>query len=259
MTASAPALQSAEVLLNFCHAARDDLHLLSQLHDQELTREMLDALSEAPIAELFGLRLGGTEARTALTLLQDGLGDLPPERPDEAMDILASEYADIYLNYGLNVSPCESVWIDEDGLTMQEAMFQIRGHYARHGLEVENWRMRSDDHLVLQLRFLAHLFNEATSREQLREIADFLDEHLLRWIGDFAERVAARCRTRLYAGVASLTSAYLEELRDLLAKLLGQPRPSAEEIQQRMRAKQAPSGVSVAAPAPFAPGAEPGW
>jgi TorA maturation chaperone TorD len=48
----------------------------------------------------------------------------------------------------------------------------------------------------------------------------------LRWIEEFAERVADRCSTRFYAGLALLTAAYLDELRDLLARLLDQPRPA---------------------------------
>jgi putative dimethyl sulfoxide reductase chaperone len=86
------------------------------------------------------------------------------------------------------------------------------------------------------------------------EAARFLDEHLLRWIGLFSERVAGRCATRYFAGLNSLTSAYLEELRGHLEKILDEPRPAAEEIQRRMER----AGLK-AEPIAFMPGAAPGW
>jgi TorA maturation chaperone TorD len=205
------------------------------------------------------LRLQGAPATDSLRLLRQGLHDIPIDLDQKTLDILAAEYADIYLNFSLHTSPCESVWVDEDGLTMQDAMFQIRDWYARHGLAVENWRMRSDDHLVTQLQFLAYLLEGNPGLERLGETARFLDEHLLRWIGEFAERVSARCKTRLYAGLAALTAAYLDEFRDLAAELLDSPRPSAEEIEERMRPKQTAPGIAVAAPGPFVPGTAPSW
>jgi TorA maturation chaperone TorD len=134
-------------------------------------------------------------------------------------------------------------------------MFKVRKWYRRYGLAAEDWRLRSDDHLVLELRFLAHLLDGATPPVDLTEVARFLDEHPLRWIDHFAERVAGRCATRFYAGLALLTAAYLDELRDLLAEVLGTPRPTPEEIE----ASIAPPQVSLEVDGPFLPGAAPSW
>ncbi|MCG8072659.1 MAG: dehydrogenase, partial [Candidatus Thiodiazotropha taylori] len=67
------------------------------------------------------------------------------------------------------------------------------------------------------------------------EVARFMDEHLLRWLGQFSSRVAHRSATPYYSGIALLTGAYCEELRDLIATLTNLPRPSAEEIDERMK------------------------
>lgn len=83
-----------------------------------------------------------------------------------------------------------------------------------------------------------------------------MDEHILRWIGDFAKRVSARCASGFYAGLAQLTAVYLEELRDILAEILDQRRPDAEEIEERMRPKAI---VAVEGPAPYVPGIAPSW
>lgn len=206
-------------------------------------------------SDLLGLKLAGSNGKEAVALFRQGLTDIPTSLDQASLNILAAEYADIYLNNGFSASPCESVWIDEDRLMMQEPMFQIRNSYKRHGLAVADWRKRTDDHLVHQLQFISHLIAQ-DSEESLREVAKFMDEHILRWIGDFAERITCRCATRFYAGLAQLTAAYLDELRDILAQVVGDSRPSAEDIEERMRPKL---GMAVEGPGPFVPGVAPSW
>jgi TorA maturation chaperone TorD len=146
------------------------------------------------------------------------------------------------------------VWLDEDKLIMQAPMFQVREIYKKHGLGVSNWRTRSEDHLVVELQFLAWLMLD-TNEMNLREAATFMDEHLLRWLPAFAERVIKRCLTPFYAGAAWLTSAYCDEFRDMLAGILGEPRPGRDEIETRMRPKQ----IAQTVPVKFVPGALPSW
>jgi TorA maturation chaperone TorD len=244
-----------EALGRFRHAVSEDLLTLALLHDRELDRERILAMKEDGYSDLFGLKLESSKGKEAVALFRRGLTDIPKTLDQASLDILAAEYADIYLNNSFSASPCESVWIDEDQLMMQEPMFQIRNTYTRHGLAVPDWRTRTDDHLVYQLQFISYLMVQ-DSEQGLREVAKFMDEHILRWIGDFTERLTRRCATRFYAGLAQLTAAYLDELRDILVQLTGESRPSAEEVATRMRPK-----LSIAAeePGPFVPGAAPSW
>jgi TorA maturation chaperone TorD len=243
-------------LARFRTAVADDLRSLALLHDRELERDLIRALKNENGDGLFGLALRTERGKDALGTLEEGLADIPSELDQETMDLLAAEYADIYLNNGLGASPCESVWLDEDGLTMQEPMFQIREWYKRYGLAVADWRTRTDDHLVNQLQFVAFLMEQEPADKMLEEAACFMDEHLLRWIGGFGERVAVRSRVRFYGGLASLTAAYLDELRDLIVEVLSAPRPTPEEIEERMRPK---TGLAVEVAAPFVPGSSPTW
>ncbi|MBK1633786.1 hypothetical protein CKO31_24225 [Thiohalocapsa halophila] len=248
----APADGIAPDLAAFRTAAAEDLLLLALLHDRELTRERISGLWEHCYDDFLGLSPCGEAARYALTLLREGLTDLPTDLTDASLDALAVDYADIYLTYGLRASPCESVWLDADNLALQAPMFRVRAWYRRHGLAVEDWRKRSDDHLVHELRFLAHLLHDEPEPAALADVARFLDEHPLRWVDQFAERVATRCATRFYAGLALLTAAYLEELRDLLAALAGQPRPPTPAPADAPQA-------TTEADAPYVPGTAPGW
>jgi TorA maturation chaperone TorD len=132
-------------------------------------------------------------------------------------------------------------------------MFEVRDLYAARGLAAADWRRRPDDHLLLQLQFVARWLRDADP--DLAGLATFLDRHLLRWLEDFARRVAARCDTALYAGLALLTLAQVERLRDILASALGAPRPSRDEVEAVCRALRSVESVPVG----FVPGTGPGW
>ena len=257
MSLSTQPMQAAsDPLQRFRQGASEDLLSLAVLHSKELERGLVQQLLEASFPAGMSIALGSDAGKEAVRLTRQGLVDLPGELDLDTMQILATEYADIYLNYNFRASPCESVWLDEDHLTMQEPMFRIRKVYERHGLAAQDWRQRPDDHLVHQLQFLSHLMGPQAPEDHLREAARFMDEHILLWIDDFSERVAQRAATRFYAGLALLTAAYLDELRDLLAQVLDEPRPSAAETQEPQQSSDA---VAVQPPAPYVPGSAPSW
>lgn len=257
MTSSAAeGLADGSLLDRFQEAVVDDLRGLARLHDREPDRALLSSLRAVGFPGSLGLRLHSPSGREACQVMAQAIDALPDPLGDDDLDRLAVDFAEIYLNYGLRASPNESVWLDRDGLERQEPMFRVREAYRRHGLAVEDWQKRADDHLVLQLTFVAHLLEQTGERELLRETAAFLDEHLLRWVPQFATRVATRCATQFFAGLALLTSAYLDELRDVVAAVLEEPRPTPDEIEARghPEATATPGG-----PTRYVPGVGPGW
>jgi len=250
-------------LTELYQAIAEDLRQIAALHDRELDPPLLLAARAGEFPTRLGLTPETQLAIEAAEVVAIALADLGEQPLDAELDELAADYASIYLNHGLQASPFESTWLDEDGLQMQTPMFQVRDWYRRYGLGSQDWRHRSDDHLGLQLLFIAYLFEHATDANAVRptgailgDIASFLDEHLLRWLPDFGKRVATHSATPFYAGLAMLTAAYVEELRQLLESILDQPRPSAEEIETRMRPS---TDIPVAAPAPYVPGVAPSW
>jgi TorA maturation chaperone TorD len=234
----------------------EDAESLAALHDRELTPDLLAALREASFPACLGLLPAAAPAVEAWRAMAEGLADLPASFDEAAIDELASEYAAIYLTGAYGASPYESVWTDDDGLTCQAAMFQLRDIYATAGLVTTDWRQRADDHLVLQLLYIAHAARIAASTDDWRSLARMLDEHLLRWLPDFAARVALRSASSFYSGLAVLTAAWLDTLRDLLAGLLQEPRPSRDDIEARLR----PAVATPAEPVVFIPGSSgPSW
>jgi TorA maturation chaperone TorD len=218
-------VQDVSLLETFGTAIREDLCGLATLHDREIEGATLAELKRVDFPVSLGLRLRSEEGRHVSELMYEAIAGLPEILNASALDELAVDFADIYLTFVLRAAPTESPWLDPDHIERQEPMFAVRAYYRRHGLKVLDWSQRPDDHLVSQLLFLAHLF-VSPDITAFREAACFLDEHLRRWIGRFAARVAQRCGTPFYAGLALLTAAYIEELRDLLSSLLGDPAPS---------------------------------
>lgn len=203
-------------------AVADDIEALAVLHDREIDAGMLKALKDAGFPDSLGLKPVTQRLTEARDLMRAALAELP----DDTLDDLAADYAAIYLNGTYGASPCESVWTDEDRLVCQAPMFALREVYAADGLKAADWRKRPDDHLVLELQYLARRLRKAGGDEDERQVAAFLDDHLLRWLPDFARRVAQRCETPFYAGLALLSLAYLDALRDFLTPCL----PRSERV-----------------------------
>ncbi len=232
-------------------ALAEDAEALAALHDRELTLETLAALREVGFPANLGLLPAGDRSQEAWRLMAAAL----EETDSRALDLLAADYAAIYLTGAYGASPCESVWTDDDHLVCQDAMFALRAIHAAAGLAAKDWRRRPDDHLVLQLLYIAHALRRSDGAEEQRRLAAMLDEHLLRWLPDFAARVAARAETPFFAVLGRLTFAWCEQLRDLLAESLGEPRPTREDIESRLR----PQPCAAAVPLAYMPGAAPSW
>jgi len=239
----APAL-----LQQWSEAVSQDLLQIAALHDREADGVLISALREVNFPYNLGLKITtkiGDEKNgfhSPKRFVETALQELPEEIDQAMTDRLAVDYADIYLNHSLHASPFESVWLDEDNLIQQEPMFQIREWYERYNLKTDNWRIRSEDHLVLQLQFIAtlfdpnfHLVEKSLLQKRMQDATMFMDEHLLLWISEFSTLVSQRCSTDFYASIAVLTNTYIQELRDTLTGITGIKRLTAEEIEEKRR------------------------
>lgn len=249
------------ILHDFCTLVAHDLRSLADLHASELSVEQLQALQQADFPNNLALQIAQPDYRLAAQNIAMLFRLYQQDWPQAQVDELASDFASIYLNGSLHASPYESVWLDEEELTCQQAMFEVRECYQQHGLNVPNWRRMADDHLVNELLFIAYLMEQSTQQETtkvlLNETADFMDEHVLRWTPRFCHRVAQRCTTSFYASVAIITSLYLKQIRELLVEILAKPCPTAEEIEARMATRQLNATQPQAMQ--YYPGMKPSW
>lgn len=235
-----------------------DLRILALLHGREPTAELIASMRGERVETLFALPPDDTRGVEALDFFRSTLAETTTRTDHGGLDELAADFAAIYLNHTHRVSPSESPWIDPEGLTAQQPMFEVRDWYRHWGLEAPNWRERPDDHLVVQLDFVAHLLDTTESSAALVDAARFLDRHLLRWYGSFAEGVTRRCWTAYWAAVANLTEVHLETLRERLSRLPGCERVMVESIEaEKQRLRDVAISETCASASAFVPGTGP--
>ncbi|WBU54208.1 molecular chaperone [Paracoccus sp. SCSIO 75233] len=196
------------------------LGLLIRLLDREPDAELLSALKEMRAGDFYAELLPVGRGHEAGLALQSALDSLPDAPDQQVLDLLAADFADCFLTHGYRLSPNGSVWMMEERLERQLPMFEVREWYAHYGLEVPDWRIRSDDHLVHQLQFVQHLM-ELSEQVALVDAAHFMDRHVLPWAPEMGRRMAQRCATPLYAATGALVADLLPVLRELLAELTG--------------------------------------
>ncbi|MBO2518407.1 MAG: molecular chaperone TorD family protein [Firmicutes bacterium] len=146
----------------------------------------------------------------------------------QAADILESDYIRLFVGGGRHIlaPPWESVYVSSEPLLLQRETLEVRNWYARYGLVAEKKGQEPDDHVGLELEFVAHLAGlalEALERgEQTRfqEAMDaqraFLKEHVLRWVPTWATHVAQHAQTDFYRGCALMTRGLFQVLAEAL-------------------------------------------
>ncbi|MBN8579156.1 MAG: molecular chaperone TorD family protein [Anaerolineae bacterium] len=186
---------------------------------ETLIRE--DIFSEAP----FGAEQ--VEMQHGIELLQrwanENRGGL------EVPQFKALQDDNLHLFIGLNkvLAPMwESVYFSEKKLIFQEQTLQVREWYARFGLQAERINKEPDDHIGLEMLFIAHLASlalqaiELNDENKLNDILqaqrEFLSEHLLRWGPVWAKLVKQHAATDFYRGIAHLTHGALLAIAETL-------------------------------------------
>jgi len=207
--------------------AAEDLNALAWLHEAERSPSVLASLYNNGFPATLSLAPAQHPSLRAMdgalaALAGRGDGSIPVSSADE----LAADYASIYLTHGLRAAPFESVWLDEDHLIMQGPTFAVREFYKRHGMQVRDWRQMTDDHITHELQFVALLLE----RDEQREAARFLGQHVMAWLPAFAQRVAQRAATPFYAALALLTLTCCEQCQQWLPRVAQIPpvRPAAD-------------------------------
>lgn len=246
--------KSDDAVRRFRLAAASDLSLLADLHDRELDEAQIAGLREVDVGDWFALRAASAATVEAQICLAQALRRLPQTLDATVVDALAADYANAFLLNAYRAPPTESPWLDKDQLERQEPMFEIAAWYRRYGLAAQDRQRRSEDHFVLQLRFLSHLLAGDACAQPDAEAARFMDAHLLKWFPRFATKIVDRCETVFYGALMAVTLGRVIDLREQLVALTGIERPAAGH--EPVIAVQRTDDAEVR---PFIPGAAPGW
>lgn len=185
--------------------------LLGGLFLTEPTGNVLDVLRVDETWEIFGA-LAPSENLLQLRSLLEG---------DEfSLEAVRLEYHRLFsVPTGLYVFPYESCYSvpDPPGPLMGPATIAVVNAYAEAGFEVSPEFQDAPDHLGVEFRFVAELFDREAQALEGGEAAEamsfaslrsrFCGEHLSRWMGKVADRIAASQVSSLYSGLSSLATA----------------------------------------------------
>ena len=140
---------------------------------------------------------------------------------------LQEDYLRLFIGLDKVLAPVwESVYFNEEHLVFQEQTYQVRVWYRRFGAEIENFRKEPDDHIGLELIFVAFLAQRALENlqrkdeqafeEDLRAQRNFLDEHLLRFAPNWFDLVEQHAATDFYRALGHLIWGSLQEVDEML-------------------------------------------
>ncbi len=171
----------------------------------------LAALAEDRLFEAWPLPSDDEETAAGLTLLAAYC-----ERWDPAqLGALTWDFNRLFVGPGeMLAPPWESVHRSKTKLTFQESTLQVRALYEAFGVQAPALHREPDDHLALELDFLAALSERAVEAarggdgEQLERCLqaqrDFLRDHLLAWAPACLALVERHAETDYYRGAARL-------------------------------------------------------
>ena len=142
----------------------------------------------------------------------------------EELTALVRDYDRLFVGPGpLLAAPYESVHRTRERLVFEAPTMQVREVYRAFGLQAPRLNREPDDHIGLELHFLAELCtrgldaieagDEFTLDTTLAGQQSFLSEHVLLWGPDLLTLVAHHAQTDFYRGVAALGTGLLEQAR----------------------------------------------
>ncbi len=146
------------------------------------------------------------------------LGDEEKENLD-----LRREFAYLFLTpHG--VHPYESIYRGKKKLLMDKPWEEVRKFYRSIGIEKDKSQMHPEDHIAVELGFMATLaymsgrflleeenteLVEEERRDMLKAQYSFLEQHLSKWVPQLCNDIAEKARHPFYRSVAELTAEFV--------------------------------------------------
>jgi TorA maturation chaperone TorD len=190
-------------------------------------QEFLQSLLEENVFEEIPYAAGRPETTQGLKLLAQWAEQTGEKLSKDNFDDLQVDYCRLFVGPGkLLAPPWESVHRDITHLTFQKDTVEVRKWYARYGLQFEKLHKEPDDHIGLELAFIATLAGRAAEalssgevdgyQELVKSKDRFIDEHLLQWAPKWAEMALAGARSGFYQGVIKLAQGVFAEFHSVL-------------------------------------------
>lgn len=129
---------------------------------------------------------------------------------------LAEDHLRLFSGPNPAAPPWESVWREKDGLLFGEQTEKVRNFYLDFGLGSANAGREPEDHLGLEIAFVAWLGGteqkSLSGRDPSRALAAFMNDHLLCWQEACLARAAQNAASEFYRQNCLLCSLALKNV-----------------------------------------------
>jgi TorA maturation chaperone TorD len=207
---------------------------LARVYRVEVDQDLLDRMTDMNLS----VEVDAPEISQGYAILRRFLQN----QRESALTDLAVDYARTFLGAGLvggdGAYPYESVYTNADRLVMQDARDEVLKLYREEGLDRAREFNEPEDHLALELEFMAYLCQRSAAALKagdnggalgyLQKQHEFLAKHLLAWVPAFSQDVQRLAREEFYRAVAKITVGYLNMERELIGELIDEIRDGRE-------------------------------
>jgi TorA maturation chaperone TorD len=222
---------------------REMLYLfLSRAFSKEVDRAFLWNASKIlnSLENLSGLReiTHTEEIQSGQHLLREFFKEIEGKEQEKTLIDLSREYAVSFLGVvGETVALCESVYQGKTGSLFQGPYFEVKDRYAEIGMEKSKNFVEPDDHLSVELAYMATLCrliiesgeNGGTQLNYLKTQLEFLQKHLLLWVPGFLKRLKEAKVSTFYKAWGHILNGYLKLDVTLIGSLI-------QEVETEMKA-----------------------
>jgi TorA maturation chaperone TorD len=198
---------------------------LSSIYEKPADTDFINFLKDfAPYLTNFAEEIGGSELIENAKILQNiaNNADNTPNLYNE----LNCEYTSLFLLGSSSVHTMESVYLSPEKLMKQDPWEEVLKVYDRNGFEMPESFKESEDHIAREMFFMYFMSessalaieNEENNLEYLlTEQKKFMEEHILRWIPEFCERVLEKAPAGTMLNAAThILKGYIEYDREFL-------------------------------------------
>jgi TorA maturation chaperone TorD len=102
--------------------------------------------------------------------------------------------------------PWGSVYLDEDRLLFNEDTLRVRQFYEHHGMMLKDKYKEPDDHIGLELEFIAYLLESG----KFEEVRDFAATFVSPWVFQWNADVQKHAKTGFYKALGNMAAGGVE-------------------------------------------------
>ncbi|MDG6907850.1 MAG: molecular chaperone TorD family protein [Nitrososphaerota archaeon] len=204
---------------------------LARIYEREVTTEFLKELSskESPLQTTSIVDMDEDEFKEGFMELTSYLKNMQDANLDEEKLKLDVEYANLFLSVLVRIHPSESSYTTREHLVYDEPRQEVFEIYVREGVEKIAEFTEPEDHIAIEMQFMAYLCRKAIEANEqqnwesmlglLKTQEDFVRKHLMNWTPKLTKNIIEKSNTGFYRGAAKITNAFLEVESDSIKEL----------------------------------------